>query len=70
MVTLTDLDPDDPTCCICQEDFKVGEQLRVLPCGAGHRFHVSCIDRWLKLKGECPVCRVDIRSKGSKDKGK
>ena len=41
----------------------------MLPCGAKHKFHVGCIDTWLQLKGECPVCREDVRQQG-KDKGK
>jgi hypothetical protein len=32
-------------CVICQEPFQFGQQLQVLPCN--HRFHTSCIDKWL-----------------------
>lgn len=49
----------EPSCIVCFDDFQVGEQVRVLPCG--HRFHVRCIDPWLLLRAECPVCHKSIR---------
>ncbi|KAI5862335.1 hypothetical protein GGS23DRAFT_93787 [Durotheca rogersii] len=47
-------------CSICTEDFTVGEDVRVLPCG--HKFHPQCIDPWLvNVSGTCPLCRLDLR---------
>jgi hypothetical protein len=47
-------------CSICTEDFKVGEDVRVLPCK--HQFHPTCIDPWLiNVSGTCPLCRYDLR---------
>ncbi|KAF5020842.1 hypothetical protein F66182_7125 [Fusarium sp. NRRL 66182] len=47
-------------CSICTEDFKVGEDVRVLPCR--HQFHPACIDPWLiNVSGTCPLCRYDLR---------
>jgi hypothetical protein len=41
-------------CSICTEDFKVGEDVRVLPCD--HKFHPPCIDPWLiNVSGTCPL---------------
>jgi hypothetical protein len=41
-------------CTICTEDFKVGEDVRVLPCS--HQFHPNCIDPWLiNVSGTCPL---------------
>ncbi|OAL24018.1 hypothetical protein AYO20_10763 [Fonsecaea nubica] len=47
-------------CSICTEDFKKGEEVRVLPCN--HKFHPDCIDPWLlNVSGTCPLCRIDLR---------
>lgn len=41
-------------CSICTEDFQVGEDVRVLPCG--HQFHPTCVDPWLiNVSGTCPL---------------
>ena len=41
-------------CSICTEDFKVGEDVRVLPCN--HQYHPNCVDPWLiNISGTCPL---------------
>ncbi len=41
-------------CSICTEDFKKGEDVRVLPCN--HQYHPACIDPWLlNLSSTCPL---------------
>ncbi|KAL6891354.1 hypothetical protein HDV57DRAFT_513773 [Trichoderma longibrachiatum] len=46
-------------CSICTEDFREGEDMRVLPCN--HKFHPTCIDPWLvNVSGTCPLCRLDL----------
>ncbi|XP_059664168.1 NEP1-interacting protein-like 2 [Cornus florida] len=46
-------------CTICLEDFKNGDNVRILP-SCRHRFHSHCIDEWLSRHGSCPVCREDV----------
>ena len=47
------------TCCICLDDYEVGDKLRILPCG--HAYHMKCIDPWLlKNKRVCPQCRKKV----------
>ncbi|TKY58234.1 E3 ubiquitin-protein ligase HIP1 [Spatholobus suberectus] len=47
---------DDIKCCICQEEYIVGDEIGGLQCE--HRFHVVCIQEWLQLKNWCPICKV------------
>nr|ACO11501.1 RING finger protein 13 [Caligus rogercresseyi] len=50
-------------CCICLEDFKTNDRLRVLPCH--HAYHTGCIDPWLLNKrGICPQCRTKVFNNG------
>ena len=53
------------TCCICCEEYKEGDLLRVLP-KCRHEFHVECMDQWAysfannkakrKRDPTCPLC--------------
>ncbi|NWW80117.1 RN122 protein, partial [Climacteris rufus] len=42
------------TCAVCLEDFRLKEELGVLPCQ--HAFHTKCLLRWLGVRCVCPVC--------------
>eukprot|EP00443_Scrippsiella_acuminata_P086283 CAMPEP_0115397464 /NCGR_PEP_ID=MMETSP0271-20121206/13817_1 /TAXON_ID=71861 /ORGANISM="Scrippsiella trochoidea, Strain CCMP3099" /LENGTH=354 /DNA_ID=CAMNT_0002821211 /DNA_START=19 /DNA_END=1084 /DNA_ORIENTATION=- len=48
------------TCTICREEFKQGEEQRTLPCF--HRFHVACVDQWLRRCGTCPNCKSRVEA--------
>lgn len=45
-------------CSICLSNFCVGENLIVLPCD--HFYHDICVRDWLKLKGNCPLCKQNV----------
>ncbi|XP_073034624.1 probable E3 ubiquitin-protein ligase RHY1A [Primulina eburnea] len=45
-------------CSICLERFMEGDELTLLPCG--HRYHVCCLDPWVRSCGDCPYCRQGI----------
>ncbi|KDP26668.1 hypothetical protein JCGZ_17826 [Jatropha curcas] len=45
-------------CVICLEEFKQGEECRVLLPSCNHAFHKACIDTWLLQDDTCPLCRV------------
>ena len=44
------------TCCICFEECTLPDEQTILV-RCAHRFHMSCINEWLKASGTCPVCR-------------
>jgi len=61
-------------CQICMEDFKEGEEISAIACGAdkrdkgyktkqGHGFHKDCLFEWIdktKDTPACPLCRAVI----------
>jgi hypothetical protein len=46
-------------CFICMENYKISELKRELP-SCKHYFHKKCIDKWLKKKASCPICRDEL----------
>ncbi|KAI3504599.1 hypothetical protein L2E82_46502 [Cichorium intybus] len=56
--TLKAVPTDCSDCPICLEEFQVGQGVRGLPCA--HNFHVTCIDKWLRLNVRCPRCRCIV----------
>jgi len=44
----------DDICVVCQDDFRDGQNVKILPCN--HFFHVECIDKWLERTLACPIC--------------
>ena len=48
----------DRRCVICLENFRDGDELRVLRCF--HSFHRNCVDQWLDTSRLCPICKQDI----------
>ncbi|KAG0311274.1 hypothetical protein BGZ99_010283 [Dissophora globulifera] len=55
---LTLMDPQDAVCAICLCDYEDEEELRKLNCS--HHFHKACVDEWLRLNRNCPLCKRDI----------
>jgi len=49
------------TCAICLESFQAGETVSTMCCG--HIFHSEELERWLKLKAVCPVCKCSIKKR-------
>lgn len=49
----TNIDSHATECCICMSNDR-GDST-TLPCN--HEFHTPCITNWLKVSGNCPVCR-------------
>ncbi|KAK6274250.1 hypothetical protein POUND7_011333 [Theobroma cacao] len=47
---------DDVKCSICQEEYVIGDEVGRLQCE--HRYHVACIQQWLRVKNWCPICKA------------
>lgn len=46
-------------CAICLSIFQEGDKLKVLPL-CRHGFHSDCVDKWLKTRSSCPLCRACV----------
>ncbi|PHH81450.1 hypothetical protein CDD82_730 [Ophiocordyceps australis] len=58
------LKPDDE-CSICKVPYLEDEYCLVVevPCAGRHRFDLECVSPWLLSKGNCPICRQDMKPK-------
>ncbi|KAJ4835881.1 hypothetical protein Tsubulata_030861 [Turnera subulata] len=54
---------DDVKCSICQEEYVVGDETGRLKCE--HRYHVVCIQQWLRMKNWCPICKASAAPSSS-----
>merc|ERR1719387_501286 len=47
-------------CSICYEEISIGQRVWLLPCSGNHRFHMQCLEPWLRRNGTCPLCRAEL----------
>jgi alpha-D-ribose 1-methylphosphonate 5-triphosphate synthase subunit PhnH len=45
------------TCSVCLSEMADGEKVSVLT-ACMHRFHRSCVNKWLRDHDTCPLCRA------------
>jgi hypothetical protein len=50
----------DGCCPICYEDLEQSPSSKLLICM--HEFHIECIHKWLKIRPNCPLCRLPLES--------
>lgn len=49
----------DQFCAICQDCIQIDSDIvRELECN--HIYHIECVDNWLIIKNECPMCKKKI----------
>lgn len=46
-------------CVICLNKINSQDNVSILP-KCNHSFHYDCLFEWVKVKGECPLCRLKI----------
>ena len=47
------------TCIICYDDIEEGQYITKIP-ECKHEMHKSCLENWLYIKTNCPICRTKI----------
>ncbi|KAE9603747.1 hypothetical protein Lal_00001745 [Lupinus albus] len=47
---------EDTKCSICQDEYSVADEVGSLKCE--HKYHLACIQQWLRLKNWCPICKA------------
>ena len=45
------------TCSICLEDGTQNKNNYTIKLKCGHIYHIECIQNWINVKKECPICR-------------
>ena len=55
--------PEGIMCMICLDLIGTTPSPRVLRCT--HSFHTTCINKWLRTRSHCPVCRTSVRVKNT-----
>ena len=55
------------SCAICDEEMKKQKDtlIRCDQCKKDH--HASCLEKWFKVSGKCPLCRYQIRDEPLKE---
>lgn len=56
-------DNGDVKCSICQEEYLLGDELGRLQCD--HRYHMVCVQQWLRFKNWCPICKASAAPSSS-----
>lgn len=59
-VSFKEGDEDDSKCSICQEEYVIEDEIGKMECE--HRFHLGCIQKWLRMKNWCPICKASAVS--------
>lgn len=52
---------EEDDCCICMKKLKQGKCVKNTNCK--HEAHVACIEKWIKRRKTCPMCRKSWKSK-------
>lgn len=56
-----DINIEREECSICLGLFEDDEMIKVLP-ECLHAYHSDCVDKWLKNRSSCPLCRSSLDS--------
>lgn len=51
----------EEVCSICFDNFQDEDKVTHLP-RCDHKFHITCISGWLRIKPLCPNCKSNLRT--------
>uniref|UniRef100_A0A8B9KVG9 Ring finger protein 122 n=1 Tax=Astyanax mexicanus TaxID=7994 RepID=A0A8B9KVG9_ASTMX len=51
------------TCAVCLEDFRIRDEIGMLPCQ--HGFHKRCLVKWLEVRCVCPMCNKPLSARNT-----
>lgn len=57
--------PYNDRCVICLEDLKTDAGFYKVLGECNHSYHKACIDRWLAIHADCPICRASAWDESS-----
>lgn len=62
LIKQTEITKYDNVCSICLNKFNNNDSKIIMYyiCSNQHYFHKKCINQWLKIKLDCPICRQKI----------
>lgn len=49
----------DENCAICYNSIDEGQKIAKIQCI--HKFHTSCLNKWIKKRQSCPLCQSSIQ---------
>ena len=52
--TILNISNENNLCTICLDNIKENEYIYKLSCS--HKYHIECLNRWVKEKPKCPLC--------------
>merc|ERR1712157_268876 len=47
-------------CVICYNSIDINSPRRYMLAPCDHIFHRHCLEQWMDVKMECPICRMDL----------
>ena len=49
-------------CVICYNSIRIEDKRNYMLAPCGHIFHRTCLEQWMEVKMECPICRMELPS--------
>jgi len=62
VMTMSEDNSDTPTldCPICHDEIDANDRSRYMLGPCDHLFHKQCLEQWMDVKMECPICRTNL----------